>query len=615
MRLIIFGIICFAILDVHAQDKHDWELYLEQVMTVEDASSETWQQTYDMLCNLEQHPLNINMATREELEALPFLSDQQVEELVEYLYRYGPMKSTAELMMMKRLTPAQRKLLTCFIVIGDKKTKSYIHHELTTTAKVPLSDGHWFRYQLQYGDKLRVGLVGDQDADEPFFEGRNKWGYDYYSPYLQLTNLGRVEQLVLGNFRMSMGMGLVMNNSFALGKISMMQNLGRSTNTLRAHSSRSEGYLQGGAATINLGRGFHISSFVSYAPMDATLNADGTARTILTSGYHRTETEMSKKHNTHALKTGGSLRYHAHRLHLGLNGLFVHLDRPLHPNSKQLYNMYKPQGEDFVNISLDYGYANRHWSLNGETAVDAQGHIATINSLSLAMNNGLTLMALQRFYSYRYTSLDAQSYSDGGTVQNESGVYVGASWQPSPHWQLTAYTDYAYFPWPRYRQKGATWSMDHLIQCVHTHGNWKWSARYRLKSKQKEHRTRLSATYDANDVLSMKTQFDGVYSSDEKVGCGGMLSENIAYKYRWLRLNAGVGYYYTDTYYSRVYQYENGPLYTYSMQQLYGDGIRYWMMLRANAGRHLMLTAKLGVNNSFDRPSKTDISIQMRLKI
>jgi len=600
---------------VHAQDKHDWEQYLEQVMTADDASSETWQQTYDMLCNLEQHPLNINMATREDLEALPFLSAQQVEELVEYLYRYGPMKSTAELMLMKRLNPAQRQLLTCFIVVGERKTKPYVHHELTTTAKLPLSDGHWFRYQLQYGDRLKIGLVGDQDADEPFFKGRNKWGYDYYSPYLQLSHWGRVEQLVLGNYRVSMGMGLVMNNSFALGKIAMMQNLGRSTNIIRAHSSRSEGYLQGGGATINLGRGMHVSTFVSYAPMDATLNADGSARTLLTTGYHRTETEMNKKHNTHALKTGGSLRYQAHRLRLGFNALFVHLDRTLQPNTKQLYNLYKPQGKDFLNMSLDYGYADRRLSLNGETAMDADGHIATINSVSFAMDNGLTLLALQRFYSYRYTSLDAQSYSDGGSVQNESGIYAGASWQPSPKWQLTAYVDYAYFPWPRYRQKGATWTKDHLIECIHTHGNWKWSARYRFKSKQNAHRTRLSAEYNADDVLSFKTQFDGVYSADKEVGCGNMLSQNATYKYHWLRVNAGVGYYHTDNYNSRVYQYENGPLYTYSMQQFYGEGIRYWLMLRANPGKRLMLTAKLGVNNCFDRSSKTDMSIQMRLKI
>jgi hypothetical protein len=63
------------------------------------------------------------------------------------------------------------------------------------------------------------------------------------------------------------------------------------------------------------------------------------------------------------------------------------------------------------------------------------------------------------------------------------------------------------------------------------------------------------------------------------------------------------------------------------MQQLYGEGIRYWLMLRANAGRNLMLTAKVGVTDYFDRTkisssyqeidrsSKTDVDIQLRWKI
>lgn len=604
-----------TVLGVHAQQAHPWEQYLNQVMMVEDAESEGWQHTYDLLCDLEQHPININQTTREELESLPFLSAQQVEELMLYLYRYAPMKSVAELRMIESLTPAQRELLTCFIYIGEGESKQYLHHELTATAKLPISNGHWFRYQLQYGDRLKAGLVGDQDADEPFFKGCNRWGYDFYSPYLQVNRWGRVETLVLGNYRVSMGMGLVMNNSFALGKIAMLQNLGRSTNTLRAHSSRSESALQGAGLTLNLGRGWHATTFVSYAPMDATLNKDGSASTILTSGSHRSESELAKKHNMHALKTGGSLRYNANGLHVGLNGLYVHLDRQLRPNTNQLYNLYKPQGCDFVNMSVDYGYTHRRWAIGGETAVDGLGHIATINSVSWAMDNGLTLMALQRFYSYQYASLDAQSYSDGGSVQNESGAYVGLTWQPSPKWQIVAYTDYAYFPWLRYREKTSTWSMDHLLQGTYTSGDWKLSARYRWKVKQQEHRTRLAVDYNSDNGLCLRTQFDGGYCAATPSERGGMLSESMAYTYHWLRVNAGAGYYHTDSYNSRVFLYENGPLYTYTMQQFYGEGIRYWLMLRANVRQNLMLTAKMGVSNSFDRQAKTDMAIQMRWKI
>ena len=636
-----FLLILFIIsLGSYAQEGHRWETVLGQVMTAEDMADEGWQQNYEMLCELEQNPININRTTREELEALPFLSAQQVEAIMEYLYRYGSMKSMAELMMIREIGPQERQLLQCFVYAGDEpKTAMHAKHELTASAQIPMYERkgdrkgylgdkyrHWLRYQMKIGDKIKLGLVASKDAGEPFFKDKNKYGYDYYSPYLEMKKLGRLETLVLGNYRVSMGMGMVVNNSFALGKIAMLQNLGRQTNTLRAHSSRTMGYLQGVGATLRLARSMRLTAFASYTPMDATLNKDGDAQTIVTTGYHRTQTEMDKKNNLHALKTGGQLRYDARGLHLGLNALYVHLDRRLTPNKTQTYNWYKTEGTEFVNASIDYGYTRHQLAINGETATDGNGHIATINTVSYAMNNGLRLMALQRYYSYQYSSLDAQSYSDGGRVQNESGVYVGMQWQPSPRWQLAAYADYAYHPWAVYRKEGPTHQMDYMIQCAHNTGNWRLTARYRLKADDKEHRTRLIVEY-ANDNFSSRTQLDAGYLATEESELGAMISESLAYTHRWLRLNVGAGYFHTDSYDSRVYLYESGPLYTYSMQQLYGEGIRYWLMLRANAGRNLMLTAKVGVTDYFDRTkisssyqeidrsSKTDVDIQLRWKI
>lgn len=658
MKTLFISIMMIMPLGLQAQEGHVWERYLSEVMTVEDSESESWERTYDLLCELEQQPLNLNTVTREQLEELPFLTAQQIEELMEYRYRYGVMKSVGELMMIRSLGEVQRRLLTYFIYVGDDASQrslqlgdvlKYGRHELTTTMRIPFYERegdheqylgypyrHWMRYQFSYGDYVKLGLVGAQDAGEPFFANRNKWGYDYYSSYLQLRNLGRLETLVLGNYRVSMGMGLVMNNGFGLGKIATLQNMGRSTNTLTAHSSRSNSYLQGLGATIRLSKAFRATAFLSYTPLDATLNKDSTARTILTSGYHRTETEMAKKHNLHALKTGGALRYEAHGLHLGVNALYVHLDRPLHPQRVSLYQRIYPYDQDFMNTSLDYGYVSHQLSLNGETALDKRGHIATINTFNIRLSDVLNMMALQRFYSYKYASLDAQSYSDGGRVQNESGVYLGLSWHPSPEFQVSAYTDYAYFAWAKYQVSQSSYSWDQLFQAAYTGKRWNLGARYRLRMKQKddkdkktlddrwEHRGRLSAEYATDFGLSCRTQLDGGYCAYSEGEWGGMVSESLSYTKDWLRLNIGAGYFHTDSYDSRVWLYEQGPLYAYSMNQFYGEGIRYWLMVRAKVAGNLMLTAKIGTTDYFDRDyigsgyqqidgsSQTDLDLQLR---
>lgn len=53
---------------------------------------------------------------------------------------------------------------------------------------------HGLRYQFRYGNSVKLGFVASQDAGEPFFGGRNTMGYDFYSFYLQVKNLGQMEE-------------------------------------------------------------------------------------------------------------------------------------------------------------------------------------------------------------------------------------------------------------------------------------------------------------------------------------------------------------------------------------------------------------------------------------
>ena len=52
----------------------------DELGTIDDVEAETWEQNYDVLTDLHEHPINLNTATREELEQLPFLENlkQQV---------------------------------------------------------------------------------------------------------------------------------------------------------------------------------------------------------------------------------------------------------------------------------------------------------------------------------------------------------------------------------------------------------------------------------------------------------------------------------------------------------------------------------------------------------
>ena len=64
-------------------------------------------------------PLNVNAASRAQLEALRLLTLFQVESLLAWRERYGAIRSAAELSLVEGFSPEQTALLRPFIVFGE----------------------------------------------------------------------------------------------------------------------------------------------------------------------------------------------------------------------------------------------------------------------------------------------------------------------------------------------------------------------------------------------------------------------------------------------------------------------------------------------------------------
>ena len=661
-RVFLLLLTCLLMLAASAQS--DWRDVLQRWLTAEDMEESYGEETMELLEERAMAPINLNQTSREELEQLPFLTAQQVEGIVEYLDRYRPMRSLSELQMIRALDYDTRQLLQCFVVVGEEAPKrvwptldnvlQYGKHTLMATGKIPFYERrgdrngylgypyrHDLRYQFNYNNRIKFGLTAAQDAGEPFFKDKNKAGYDHYSYYVQLRDMGRLEELNLGMYRVQTGLGLVMNTGFHLGKLASLQTLGRSTRTLTAHSSRSTaGYLQGAAATVRVSRHWRVTAFASLRYVDATLNDDESARTLVTSGYHRTPTEMKKKNNTRETDFGGSIGWRSGTLYVNANAVYTRFNRTLEPQTTTLYRRYAAQGNNFFNASLDYGYNNHRWSLAGETAINKAGAMATIHSLGYKVSSQLTLLLLHRYYDKRYTALHGRSFSENSSVQNEHGAYLGATWQPNRKWQLQGYVDYAHFPWARYLVSASSDAFDALLATRYSGKRWTLNARYRYHIRQRddskkqniinktEQRLRLSAAWNVSSLLTLTTQGDGVISEFENQRSrGGMVSEQATCQWRWLKADALVGWFRTDDYDSRIYQYERSVLYDFGFPMYYGHGLHYAFMLKASLGRRLTAAAKVSVTNYFDREmigtglqqidrsSMTDLLLQLRYQL
>ncbi len=662
--------------------------------TDEDAAA--LEEAYDNLQQLRDHPLDINLAGSDELLQIPGIDLNAVSAILAYRHRYGHFRSLQELDMIPAIDDRMRRYLGSVLFVDGNDTVAWyspqrlkrdirrIRQTFLLTAAVPtyyragdkgatsasaygenkyadtyLGDPlkHTLRYSAAMGDNLQLNLTGSKAAGEPFFSGGNGMGYDSYAFNISVKDLGVFHRIILGQYRAQFGMGLVINNNLSFGKQAMLASVGRLANIFTPHNSTSDSkYLQGVAATANL-RGATLSAFWSYRRVDATLNADGTVSTILTDGYHRTEKEMAKKNNTTQMTEGLHLKCGSEeggKTEWGIGFSFLHtrFNRALNPvyskadtvSAGKMYRLYYPTGTGFWNAGVDYKLIWGGISILGETALCDNGALATVNNVIFNAANRLTLTAVQRFYSYKYHTLYGSGISEGGTIQNESAVLLGVRWGVSRRLTLDAYTDFAYFPWRKYRVSASSRAWDNNLSATLRHRHWTFSARYRVKMKQQDktledadgkpfkalsdrttHRLRFTAVLD-NRRWTARSHCEGIMTEDNDNGF--IITQSLGYRLgrRW-SFYVSAAYFDTDDYDTRLYAYERGMLYAFSNASYYGNGMRTALLAKADISERLMAQMKIGRTKYFDRSvigtaerqifssSQTDIDLQLRVKL
>lgn len=660
-----------------------WDDFLEQLYmeAEEQGAVSAIENLYDELQYHHANPININQADSIELQRLGFLTEKQIKGIHHYIYRYGQLHGIGELMLIPELDYHTRQMLSYFIYFGEAAKREGTddtwqrmltkgRSELSSRLDIPLYNRagyaprtqsqldaspsryytgnalyHNIRYVYRYDTKFSWGFSTEKDAGEPLFPKATPLP-DHLSGYIQLGDMGILKNLVIGNYRLQFGQGLILNTDFALGKNMALQGLGRQTTPIKPHRSTSEAaYYTGAAATIAWDT-WQLTTFASYRKLDATL--DGAAiSTLKTDGYHRTPLELARRGNTRSNLFGAHLGYATHGFHLGATAIYQSFNR-LFAQHTEGYKRYAPQGHTFYNASIDYAWHHHRLSIIGETAIDKKGSIATINTLRLKATDRLYLTLLQRHYAHDYWALESKSYSSSSDICNERGLYLGADWQPHRRFQLTAYADAYHFPYLRYRVSAPSYGSDGAITARYSTNSSNLLLRYRYRLKQRDategfylpegglvnewtHRLRLQWDSSPLPTLTYQAQIEGCLAQCETQSSGFLFGINASYKpatkTHELRLSSGLTYFHAD-YAARLYGYERGLLYAYNYQSFYGTGLRYYLLLQYNHKRmpQLILTGKLGASYYFDRTTigsgaslieanhREDLQLQVRYK-
>ena len=632
-------------------------------------NSLNWENELEELSNRLQEPVNLNSATREQLEQFPFLSDIQIEHLLAYIYIHGQMETIYELQLVEELDRQTIQYLLPFVCIKAinnepafrwktmlKDAGRYGKNEVLTRLDIPFYKRKGYehtylgpsvynsvKYTFRYRDQLYAGGVAEKDAGEPFAALHNRYGYDYYSFYLLLQNCGRLKSLAVGNYRLSFGQGLVMSTDYLMGKTIYASSFNNRSTGIKKHSSTDEyNYFRGVATTVALTKRLSVSAFYSHRNMDGVVT-DGEITSVYKTGLHRSRKEADKKNLLTSQLTGGNVSYQQNHIRLGITGVYYVFNRPYEPELTG-YSKYNIHGNHFYNLGIDYAYRWRRFSFQGETAIGKKGW-ASLNRLQYSPVQDIQFMLIHRFYSYDYWAMYAHSFGEGSTVQNEQGYYVGLETTPFSHWRFFVSFDLFSFPWKKYRINKPSRGTDGLIQATFTpRTNLSMYLKYRYKQKERDltgskgtltlpifhHQLRYRLNYSLNDVFSSRTTLDynHFHSQDRAATKGYQVTQMISSQLPWTRLFADVqgSYFCTDDYDSRVYVSEKGLLYTFYTPSFQGRGFRCAVRLRYELNKHWLFITKFGETIYLNRNEigsgndliygnkKADIQMQLRIK-
>lgn len=654
LKLIIILTSFFTVIPILVRSEAD-SLYnevfislLEEISEKEDAA--VTDELYEKFSELTENPVNLNETSREELESIPLLSKDLAESISYYIYRHGPLKDINELKLVAGMDEKTLKLLKSTAFAGFSKTEIAGRRSLKEMLKygkseIRMSSGSAlqkkagfindvnesggyigdpvsfsFRYGFKYKETMMWGMVIEKDPGEKLIS--ESTFTDYNSFHFCLNETGIIKHLLIGDYSVSFGQGLVCGNSFSLGK-----NLSTATpdiygNKIKRHFSLSEqGFMRGLASSIYLIRGetggkrpceLILTGFLSGKKIDSKMEGEY-CTSISKTGLHRTTSEIESRSNNMVSTYGLHLESDFKNLQLGFTAFNWRLKHELRPEMKP-YNLFYFRGNNGSDYSVDYRLKILNLLIYGEFAVDKDGDAAIIGCLSFRPSTRLNLSCLYRNYSVKYDSFYGNAFCEGSGVRNEKGIYTTLEWFPLKYFRVNAYIDIFEFPWLTYTVNSPSSGHEYAAQIV-------WNNRkdseisLRIKFKNSDNNLSGETGHLASIVESKKSQYRLKYRYNkkswifcttfdmnqyrigfEKSTIGLALSQTLSYKPANKKVSIDFRYAVFDAanYENRIFLYENSLPGNFSMPSLYGLGSRQSVCLNFELSRNLKIYTKLG---------------------
>jgi len=644
------------------------EVLIEESEEGEDISH--WLEELQLLA---ENPIDINLASVDDLRRIPFLHEITATQILEHRERSGAFKSVFEVASVIGVGRELAEKMSFFIVAGDEaadlkdswKSSGRAQHQLLVKGwqNFPKQAGYlsqndkppaylgdpqkiYTKYLFRKGIHLQAGVTGDRDQGEQFFRGSNPQGFDFYSAHMSFKLMDKVPQVILGDFSARAGQGLVIWQGFSMGKTAGVMQVSKTMSMIRPYTSTDENFFLRGIATTLQSGDWRAHLFISHKKSDANLveGADGKIifTSLQTSGYHRTLSETEDKNSAGHSVAGAILGLTLNKVRIGANLLYERFQYP-YIRGSQLYQKFLFSGRANYNASMDYRWVTGPYQLYGEAAVSKSGGFALLQGWEGRMHDQLTLAMVFRHYEKDYHATWASAFGENSRAINETGIYAGLRTIPASGVTLLGYADWFWSPWLNYATSGPSKGFEYMIQVDFRYSR-KLDGYFRIKSKSRLSKVkgdklyfdapvsrttvRWHASYKISDRFYLRSRLENVWYRFPDCEKGILLFQDLGWtpSKPEFTLNARFSWFRTAGYNARIYTYENDLLYNFSTFAFFGEGIRLYLNMRYRFSSSLDGWFKISQTAYSDRDvissghsliegnSKTEVKIQFRYR-
>ena len=599
---------------------------------------------FDNLSNYYDNPLNLNSASKEELEQLLLLSEIQINELLVYREKIGSLKTIYELLefqfwsnqTVENILPfvkiskldEEKKKVTLSEMLKDMKSEAMFrwirgieekaaYADVTDEEREQSNSYYWgspdrlySRFRFRYKTSLSMGITMEKDPGEQIFGQTQPKGFDFYSAHVFYSGKKFVRKIAVGDYHFEMGQGLAFWSGYAFGKTADALLIRKNGRGLSPYASVDETrFLRGAAAELGV-KNWSLTVFASQkyvngniAVITDSLEGDEArlASSVNLSGLHRTTSEITRKNSLQETILGSYLKYQTRSLQFGFGAVQQMYDVPLERDLRP-YNQFEFRGNQLLNLSADYSYVLKNLNVFGEIARSStSGGLAIIQGATLAIDNKASVSVLYRNYAKDYHTFYSRGFGERSRTINEEGLFIGTKFNFNKYWNMNVYADIFKFPWLVFRIDKPSVGHEVLGQLSYRpSAKIEMYLRIREQSRMQNSRNyegtirpieevvqrnfRFNFNYKFTSSLQWKTRVELVTVSRPSMPFekGFVLAQDLVFRPTKFPVDVSVRYalFDTDSFDTRLYLFESNLLNVFSIPAYFNEGSRYYILLK-----------------------------------